>query len=324
MKKTAMAALTAAFLLSVFLSVSMGASAHADSVGNGRIAWSSFRVDPPPGEERTGDIFTMNPDGSDVRQLTNNPKDDAQADWSPDGQYIAYRIRKPNWEINYEIARMTADGTDHQQITHTPDLQASGQPSWNPDGSLLFRRSGSGFADIWAMGPFGENPHLLADIPGRQWYPSYSPDMTRLLFATTQSPNEDTDRGVFTSAPDGSGLETVFDVPGAYDSAPAWRADGAKIAFESNADVAGGNPEHDMEIWTVNPDGSSPCQLTHNTAHDEGPAWSPDGTMLAYTSGPDDFHGDIHVMTATGTHLRQLTFYPGRDESPDWQPVQAP
>ena len=35
-------------------------------------------------------------------------------------------------------------------------------------------------------------------------------------------------------------------------------------------------------------DGANPTQLTHNALHDEGPAWSPDGTMLAYTSGPDN------------------------------------
>ena len=42
-----------------------------------------------------GDIFSMNADGTDLRQLTDNPLDDAQSDWSPDGRDIAYRIRKP-------------------------------------------------------------------------------------------------------------------------------------------------------------------------------------------------------------------------------------
>jgi Tol biopolymer transport system component len=85
------------------------AAAAGAEVFNGRIAFTSFRVDAPV---RTGDIFTMNNDGTDLRRLTTNPADDAQADWAPDGRDIAYRIRKPNSRINYEVARMAASGED--------------------------------------------------------------------------------------------------------------------------------------------------------------------------------------------------------------------
>ena len=46
--------------------------------------------------------------------------------------------------------------------------------------------------------------------------------------------------------------------------------------------------------------------------------------MLAYSSGSDELHGDIHVMTSAGQHLRRLTTFAGRDESPDWQAIPAP
>jgi Tol biopolymer transport system component len=298
------------------------AAAHAATF-NGRIAFSSFRVDPT---HATGDIFTMNDDGSGLRQLTDNPEDDAQSDWSPDGRDIAYRIRKPGQRINFEVSRMTASGADRTRLTFSPDRQASSQPAWYPDGSaILFRRSGPGLvASIWHMGLQGESPEALFDPPGAQFYPSFSPDMSRLLFATTKSPVGDTDRAIETMAADGSGLTTLFDVPGAFDSGPAWSPDGTRIAFESNADVAGGNPGHDEEIWVMDADGSNPTQLTYNAIHDEGAAWSPDGTMLAYSSGTDNDHVDINVMTASGAHLRQLTDFPGRDESPDWQAIPAP
>jgi dipeptidyl aminopeptidase/acylaminoacyl peptidase len=174
------------------------------------------------------------------------------------------------------------------------------------------------------MGPSGESPELRYDPPGAQWYPSLSPDMDEVLFATTTAAAGDADRAIQTLNADGTGLRTLFDVVGAYDSAPAWAPDGSRIAFESNADVSGANPDGDMEIWVMEADGSHPTQLTDNALHDEGPAWSPDGTMLAYSSGPDNLHLDIHVMTAGGMHLRALTDYAGRDESPDWQPIPAP
>jgi hypothetical protein len=82
-------------------------------------------------------------------------------------------------------------------------------------------------------------------------------------------------------------------------------------------------PTH-LEIWVMDADGANPTQLTHNDVRDEGPAWSPDASMLAYSSGADDTHLDINVMTAGGIHLRRLTDYEGRDESPDWQAIPAP
>src|SRR4051794_8732126 len=101
------------------------AAAQAD-VFNGRIALSSFRTDPAGA---VGDIFSINPDGTDLRRLTDNPLDDGQSDWSPDGRNIAYRIRKPETPTrNFEVARMPASGEEHLRLTFTPEGQASSQP----------------------------------------------------------------------------------------------------------------------------------------------------------------------------------------------------
>ena len=226
MRSRAIAALAAGSLLAV------PTAAQAD-VFNGRIAFSSFRTDPAG---RVGDIFTINNDGTDLRQLTTNPEDDAQSDWAPDGRDIAYRIRKPGQTTNFEVSRMTAAGAGITRLTFTPDGQASSQPTWWPDRSrLLFRRSGPGVSSMWTMGTLGENPTLLADPPHHQFYPTISPDSSTLLFATVKSPTGDTDRAIQTMPAAGGEVKTLFDFPGAFDSAPAWSPDGTRIAFESNA-----------------------------------------------------------------------------------------
>src|SRR4051794_10652174 len=73
-----------------------------------------------------------------------------------------------------------------------------------------------------------------------------------------------------------------------------------------------------MEIYVMNADGTNVRQITHNTAWDEGPAWSPDGRHFAFSHGADDLHLDVWTMDTDGSNARQLTTYPGRDESPDW------
>ncbi|HEV7805257.1 MAG TPA: hypothetical protein VGO80_05545 [Solirubrobacteraceae bacterium] len=315
----------AAVALAALLWLATPVAARAD-VFNGRIAFSSQRVEPATDAERTFDVFSMNDDGSDVRRLTKNPENERQPDWSPSGHDIAYSIDKPNATKSFEVARMTADGTGHRQLTTSPTDEAPSQPSWRPDGKgILFRRSGPGRAgSIWQMGLLGKRPLLRFAPPNDPLYPTWSPNMKRVLFAAILSPHGDTDRGIFTLEAKGGRLRTLFDVADTYDSAPAWSPDGRRIAFESEADVDGGNPEHDREVWTMAANGSKRVQLTHNALHDEGPTWSPDGTMLAYTSGLDDTHGDIHVMTAAGRHLRALTVFAGADESPDWQAIAAP
>jgi Tol biopolymer transport system component len=223
---------------------------------------------------------------------------------------------------------MEADG-DHQTQLTSPrptGREQGSQPSWFPDASgFLFRRSGNSVRPaVWRIGPWGEDPMQVFSPDGRQFYPSWSRDMSRILFAWTRSEPLDTDRAIAISAPTDPEPTILFDDPGVFDSAPAWSPDGARIAFESDTKRLGTNPEGDREIFVMNADGSAVQQLTRNSVHDEGPAWSPDGTMLALTSGRDNEHGDIQVMTAGGVHLRQLTTYDGLDESPDWQAIPAP
>jgi Tol biopolymer transport system component len=310
--------LTCPVMLGAALLTVAPAVASAD-VFNGRISFTSFR-------DGDGEIFTMTPHGGDLRQLTSNESTDAQADWAPDGRALAWRIQPP--DRRFQVARMDASGGEYEQLTRPGPTgrEQSSQPSWFPDGgALLFRRSGTGIQPaVWRVGTHGEDPKQLLTAPGRQWYPSFSPDMTRILFAMTFSEPADTDRGIVASDPAGLERTVLFNTPVVFDSAPAWSPDGGRVAFESDADPVGGNPEGDREIFVMNADGTAVRQLTHNAAHDEGPAWSPDGTMLARTSGADNTHGDIRLMTDDGEELGTLTDFEGADESPDWQAIPAP
>jgi len=103
----------------------------------------------------------------------------------------------------------------------------------------------------------------------------------------------------------------------ATDNRPAWSPDGCQIVFESNRD---GN----IEIYSMNADGSAQTRITNNAADDRDPAWSPDGTKIVFASNRDwDPQGklyDIYSVNADGSGLERLSSLPARNRTPSWSP----
>ena len=74
-------------------------------------------------------IYSMNADGSDVRQVSNGPGNDTDPAWSPDGKQIAFTS---NREGNYDVYLVNADGSDIHRLTNDPSIDWG--PAWYPDG----------------------------------------------------------------------------------------------------------------------------------------------------------------------------------------------
>src|SRR4051812_44668091 len=83
-----------------------------------------------------------------------------------------------------------------------------------------------------------------------------------------------------------------------------------KIVFQSNRD---GN----VEIYTMNNDGTGQTRLTVNGAQDSNPVWSPDGTKIAFTSSRDG-NFEVYSMNADGSAQTRLTTMADDDFQPTW------
>src|SRR5207244_1792458 len=143
------------------------------AVANGRVAFVSSFVG-------SSDIYTMNPDGSDRKQLTFSNQDlESDPVWSPDGTKIAFARYNINSRFG-EIFVMNADGSDQRRLTQS---RFDGSPTWSPDGTkIAFDRTNN--HEIFVMNADGSDQRAVAST-SELWQPAWSPD--GLKFAVTDS-----------------------------------------------------------------------------------------------------------------------------------------
>jgi TolB protein len=82
----------------------------------------------------------------------------------------------------------------------------------------------------------------------------------------------------------------------------------------------GANQEESPELYVMNADGSGQTQLTTKPGFENYPAWSPDGSKIAFARAAEGSNYDIYVMNSDGTGQTQLTSDPAQDDWPAWSP----
>lgn len=321
-KATAVAAAMASAGLLLALTAMPREAGATFSGENGRIAFASNRTAGEGVDNPTGDfeIFTMEPDGTGLVQLTNNTAFDFAPDWSANGRRIAFESDRDNFS---EIFVMRADGKKQTRITTNPDFSFDRSPTFSPDGKRIAfesnRAVGEGVdnpesdVEIFAQNLDGTGLEQLTHNGTREFdrQPDFSPDGKKIAFVS----NRDQQPGVFTMNADGTsegrrscGPATVFESPG-------YAPNGGEIVFMSNED----GPD---EIHKMRRDGSGQRRLTDNGApRDAGPVFSPNGRRIAFDTNRDG-NGEIYKMRPDGKRERNLTNDPAADFAPDWQPLK--
>jgi TolB protein len=164
---------------------------HPHWTTSGRIVFTSSRTT-PPGQKETDDVFSMKPDGSDLRQHTTCRTVCTYASFSPDMKKLVYRkvIDTPgmNWDLsnatrNSEIFVADADGSNEMNLSKSAAFD--GWPMWSPDGKTIAfasNRTGPAYVGhVWLVNPDGTDLRQLSSGQGGFVQPSWTTDGKGIL-----------------------------------------------------------------------------------------------------------------------------------------------
>jgi dipeptidyl aminopeptidase/acylaminoacyl peptidase len=243
---------------------------------NGRLAYN-----------RSGTVYTVNPDGSDQRAVAGPPQFSAgDAAWSADGSRIAFQNSGGPaggiWTIG-------ADGTAPRRVTTD---QNDRWPTWSPDGRRIgFVRFQSGFdrlfvANVDGSGVTAVTGALALHVQDPEW----SPDGARFTFSTGSR--------IYVVNADGTNPQILSGPESGNANYPSWSPDGTRIAFA--AQPTGG-------IRVVSAAGGTPTLLAGGLGEIWEVSWAPDGTKLGFVADVGGtFQEEVWTINADGTGLFRL------------------
>jgi Tol biopolymer transport system component len=261
---------------------------------------------------RVDGLYSIEPDGADLRRLDDGDILLTYPQWSPNGSSLLAIGRSIDWsdpaDFRGQLNLLTAAGT---RTRITEDGATKLRPTWTPDGrEIVFERAvGESGYHLFAIRPDGSG---LRQITGP---PMPDPEPLRPIESV---------RG-FTS------YEPVDRSTPVVEQMPAVSPDGSRIIFVRLAasELSRGLPPH--HLWSCAFDGSDMRQLTHGSTHDLSPTYAPDGSLVAFTRWLDDeMTSDrdgggmsavrLMLMRPDGIDVRALTANPGGYMDPTWAP----
>jgi Tol biopolymer transport system component len=303
-----------------------------------------------PQSTNNSDIFIYTIDTGKITPIVESPFFDSDPAFSPDGKRIVYAS---DMEGNFELySRVIATG-ETKRLTHGPGHESF--PSYSPDGTQIIFNSDAEKEnnDVYLMNVDGSNVRKITDGPGWDACPpnSWSADGTQILLLSDRAgkeniylmniepfaprriaPTIESDQSLSPSlSPDGQQIVyqlsneiRIFDIASQTDrfvfetsagGGPSFSPDGKRILFQERID-------DNTEICSVNIDGSGFTNITQSPSKDMTPAYSPDGSEIAFSAnraaGTTTF--EIYVINSDGSEPRLVFGDRAMSVGPVWAP----
>ena len=253
------------------------------------------------------DIYSIRPDGSDLRQLTNHPADDSWPKWSPDGQEIVFISRRTGF---WQIYKMKADGSDLQRISHNQVNELD--PVISPNGKkIAFSTKATGTYQLHIMDIDGSNRRQLTQSGPFCGRPDWSPDGRKLVYLSAETGHYE----LFRIRVDGSDKKQLTHFNTEVGT-PHWSKHGYYILFHAEEN------QQDY-LYRMKADGSGLKKLSDSGHSDFRARWNGNSDKIVFTSLRDKDQ-ELYIADLKTGEEHRLTQSTGEDTMADWFTPQVP
>lgn len=264
---------------------------------------SNWRADTGGGKKKIREIFIMDYDGRNIRQITQDRDLCLSPSWAPDGRKLVYTSFR---QSNPDLYIYNLDTGKIRVLAAFPGM--NGAASWSPDGNnLAITLSRDGNPEIYRISADGSQATRLTRSRHVETSPTWSPDGKWIYFISDRFGAPQIMR-----MPAGGGQTTTIAKGGQNDD-PSVSPRGNLIAYTSSLGGGGFN------IWVADVNGGGARNLTQDLSGNcEMPSWAPDGRHIVFSH-----RGQLVIMDADGRDKRYITSgerVRGECTSPAWGP----
>jgi TolB protein len=250
------------------------------------------------------EIWTMDWDGNNQKQLTRLRSLSIAPSVSPDGSRLAFtsfakgtpRIMMIDTLSGRSLSFYNQEASLNLNVTFTPDGK-----------NIYYSSTASGIAQIYYAGVDGQGFRRVSFRDALEVEPKVNPKNPNLLLVVMGQSHQQ----IYQMNADGSNVQRVTNGEGEA-SNPSWNPDGQHFAFSWTRGYATG----DFNVFVMDFGTHEYVQLTHSEGKNENPVWAPDGRHLVFGSTRTG-RKQIFSMLANGTQVQQLT-KEGENRQPTW------
>ncbi|HUP58556.1 MAG TPA: Tol-Pal system beta propeller repeat protein TolB [Bdellovibrionota bacterium] len=263
-------------------------------------------------KSRRQEIYIMDFDGTNMKQITRHNSISLGPAWSPDGTRIVYsRYVKHRSNVkNLDLYEFDFSTETVRMLSNRKGINSGA--NYSPDGrKIALTMSFLGNPEIFTLDSKTGVVTRVTKSFGEDVDPAWSPDGSKIAFVSSRSGRP----MVYSMNSDGSNVKRLT-FAGVYNATPNWSQTNNKMVFAGWLDRR-------FDIFLMNPDGTNIERLTKDQGNNEDPSFSPDGNFVVFSSNRTGGK-NIYVMNVDGTFVKRLTYGVGNCMSPKWSNPPRP